>query len=409
MKGTTPHEHVSAKPPHPPLASGCMPAGTFQVREENELLTPAFRDEWNQLASRSETNTITQTFEWNHRWWQELGAGRTLLILSVWRNARRVAIVPLMQSPVSLLGIPFRYLEFLSMRQADYADIIAPADQKPAAAAAVLRYLALHPKAWDLLHLMHVPEYSSTLKSFEEAAARERMYSATGVSAHCPAHIFHYDSPDEHTFMRRKDIERHWKGLRKIGPVKYVTFETSTEALTHLPAFFAQHIRRRSGLPGHSSYEYEGNRRFIHSLTADIADKGWLAFSGLSVNGKLVAYHYGFRYNNFLMYYKPAFDLDLSKHSPGLVLLKNLYEWCMDRQLSELDFTIGDESYKTRFANCTRFNGEILIARHTLCALALRLTRGWRAFEAKAKAFLKRLPVIGPMIQRVRSILLSLV
>lgn len=375
----------------------------LEVRQENELLSPAYRDEWNDLAAASETNTITQTFEWNYRWWQELSGGRALVILTLWRDGRRIAIVPLMQSRIRLLGIPLTGLEFLSMRQADYADVIARADDKPAVATAVLRYLAGHRESWDLLHLKHVPEYSSTIAAFKRSAASERRYAAAGVSAKCPSHVFRYDSPNERSFMKRKDIDRHYKALKKIGPVEFVNFETPAEALAQLPAFFAQHVKRRAGLPDQSSYERESNRRFIQSLTGDVAASGWLAFSGLSVGGKIAAYHYGFRYNNFLMYYKPAFEMDMGKHSPGLVLLKSLYEWCMDRGLSELDFTIGDEMYKTRFANLTRSNGEILIARHTLCALALRLSRTIRAARERTKAFLKSVPAAARFFQKLRT------
>lgn len=386
----------------PPELGGELP-GQLVVREENELLTPAFREEWNHLASESETKTITQTFEWNSRWWQELGGQRKLLILTVWNDARRVAIVPLMQSRVRLLGIPFRVLEFLSMRQADYADIIARPELKPKAAAAVIRYLIEHPELWDTLHLKHLPEYSSTLECFQAAAKRNRLSLLKGVSASCPSHIFNYDTPELQTFMKRKDIERHLKALKKIGPVEFVTFDDPASALRQLPEFFAQHIERRAGLDQRSSYENSANRRFIHSLTADIAGKGWLAFCGLKVNGAFAAFHYGFRYNNFLMYYKPTFGLSLARHSPGLVLLKYLFEWCVQQKLTELDFTIGDESYKSRFATVTRSNGEILISRSLPNAAALRVTRIARAMRESIKLRLKKLPFIGQALRGVKS------
>ena len=41
---------------------------------------------------------------------------------------------------------------------------------------------------------------------------------------------------------------------------------------------------------------------------------------------------------------------ELSKHSPGLLLLVETLAWCRDNEIEIYDFTYGDEAYKRRVA-----------------------------------------------------------
>jgi CelD/BcsL family acetyltransferase involved in cellulose biosynthesis len=66
--------------------------------------------------------------------------------------------------------------------------------------------------------------------------------------------------------------------------------------------------------------------------------------------------HFGFEFGDRLTWYKPAFDVEFAKHSPGEVLIKYLLEYALERKVGELDFTIGEEAFKYRFANHVRAN-----------------------------------------------------
>ena len=85
-----------------------------------------------------------------------------------------------------------------------------------------------------------------------------------------------------------------------------------------------------------------------------MADKGWLLFSMVEFNDQPIAFHYGFDYNDTVLWYKPSFDVEHASHSPGLVLLRYLIGYAIDQKRHELDFTIGDEPFKSRFTNSKR-------------------------------------------------------
>jgi CelD/BcsL family acetyltransferase involved in cellulose biosynthesis len=78
-------------------------------------------------------------------------------------------------------------------------------------------------------------------------------------------------------------------------------------------------------------------------------------------NDHPIAFHYGFLYNSRLIWYKPSFDINYSKCSPGKVLIKYLIEYAINNGVDELDFTVGDEKFKSHFANEKKKNVQIKI------------------------------------------------
>lgn len=77
-------------------------------------------------------------------------------------------------------------------------------------------------------------------------------------------------------------------------------------------------------------------------------------FSVVELDGRAVAFHYGFEYGGALIWYKPSFDLSYSAQSPGLLLIRELIRDSLEQGREEVDFTIGGESFKSRFANAER-------------------------------------------------------
>lgn len=107
-----------------------------------------------------------------------------------------------------------------------------------------------------------------------------------------------------------------------------------------------------------------------------------LRFAVLELDGRPLAYHFGFESKRTYLWYKPAFDVGFWKYSPGEVLLRNLLRYARDSELREFDFTIGDESFKQRFANCRKENLAIYVERNPasvrcLSLGAIRAGKGW--------------------------------
>ena len=97
--------------------------------------------------------------------------------------------------------------------------------------------------------------------------------------------------------------------------------------------------------------------------------------SALYLDGMAIALHWGLRANPIMYYLMPAFDAgDYERYSPGLVFLLEFIERCSREGLDRLDFTIGDEEYKSKWRDrsmdLSRFREGFGVAGEALVAIA---------------------------------------
>jgi len=79
----------------------------------------------------------------------------------------------------------------------------------------------------------------------------------------------------------------------------------------------------------------------------------WIRFTRILWQDHPISFHFGFNYKGSYMWYKPTFDIDLARHSPGEVLLRQLLLQAQKENAHTFDFGLGDEPFKRRFATCT--------------------------------------------------------
>jgi CelD/BcsL family acetyltransferase involved in cellulose biosynthesis len=97
-------------------------------------------------------------------------------------------------------------------------------------------------------------------------------------------------------------------------------------------------------------------RNWYHSLARAAMAADWLHFSVLECGERPAAFHFGFQYGGKLSWYKPSFDWEFRKESPGAVLISSLIEDAVRRGHAELDFSSGREPFKLRFSNSQTVN-----------------------------------------------------
>jgi CelD/BcsL family acetyltransferase involved in cellulose biosynthesis len=157
--------------------------------------------------------------------------------------------------------------------------------------------------------------------------------------------------------------------------------------MPYMDRFFAQHISRWAGSATPSLFLDERNQAFYRELVRAMSHCGWLVLSVVELDDRPLAMHCGFDYGGRFLWYKPSFDVEHAKHSPGLVLLRYLIGYAIEHQLEEFDFSIGDEPFKFRFANRVRTTVQVRIykdplnfvlgwSRQTLGAVRRRVARG---------------------------------
>lgn len=321
---------------------------------------------WNGLAGRSATRTVFQTWQWHAAWWEVFGGGCELVLLAARRGGALVG-----------LGAFFRrdgVLRFVGHGRSDYTDLLCAADDGPVRDA-LLRRLVGELRRGERIELRHLPGASPTRAAL---AALGHGVLCTDVVP-CPATVADGDPRVFHAVLHKRSLRRHHGWFRRQPGWSVEHLRDAHAVLPALDAFFAQHEARWQGTRHPSLFRDERNRAFYRAVVRELAPAGWLCFTRTRVGATLTACHFGFVHDGVLTWYKPSFAIELARRSPGEALLAELFAMAAADGLREVDFTVGDEAFKRRFANRERTAVTLVLhagrAAHLFAAAALRVRR----------------------------------
>jgi len=321
---------------------------------------------WNSIAARSATRTVFQTWQWHAAWWQVFGAGCELVLLVARRD----------REPVGL-GAFFRrdgVLRFVGHGRSDYNDLLCEPGDGPAREL-LLQRLAGELRRGERIELRHVPAASPTRAAL---AALGRGVLCTDVVP-CPATVAGGDPRVFAAVLQKRSLRRHRGWFRRQPGWCVEHLRDADAVLPALEAFFAQHEARWAGTRHPSLFRSERNREFYRAVVRELAPAGWLCFTRTRIGATLTACHFGFVHDGVLTWYKPSFATELAHRSPGEALLAELFALAAADGLREVDFTVGDEAFKRRFANQERSAVTLVLhagrAAHLFAAAALRVRR----------------------------------
>jgi CelD/BcsL family acetyltransferase involved in cellulose biosynthesis len=307
------------------------------IRTAMTTLEAVGATEWDALAATNTVRTIFQSHAWHRAWWEVHGEQHELALLEAREGGRLVGIAPLV---VDREGV----LRFMGYGASDYLDLLVEGARRD-----ILDALASAMRAieWKRMLLEQVHEGSPLVT----CALVIPSYVESQQPA--PSYRFRHDDSDRQ-LANKKSLKRHYNYFQRSGAITFDVLSEAPAVEPHLENFFAQHVARRGLTDAPSKFSDDRERAFYRKLTQYLGSSGHLRFSVLGFGDEVLAYHFGFEFDGTLYWYKPTFNVGFEKHSPGEVLLKLIIEDCIERDLDELDFTIGKEAFKYRFANQER-------------------------------------------------------
>lgn len=339
----------------------------MKIRLYEDISTiPLNESTWNDLVSKNETNTIFQTYQWFISWWQSFGIDKNLLFLVAYENKKIVAFAPLM-----ILNEYFckRVIKFVGDGNSDYSDFVITGN-KHKAIYAFMDYIYINVNSWTEINLKNIPNYSTTRSCIETYHLSKNSHLQILNSTTTPTLLLKNNPIFAKKITKKYSIMRHVRKLDNQGQVDVVHLRKPDEIKKHINEFFSQHIERYNHKNSGSLFENLNNCKFYIKLIDRLKNRDILLFSVLYLDKKPIAFHYGYTYNNILIWYKPSFDINYKSYSPGTILLKHLIEYANNNSFDELDFTIGDEEFKSRFSNFKRENHNLSIYKsYTLYSL----------------------------------------
>ena len=332
---------------------------------------PLGRAAWNRLLEKSETHSIFLTWQWLATWWDCFKDGADLYTFAVLRDDTLIGVAPFRLCREG----SERIVEFLGMGSSDYCDVIASPEDKPLVLQEVMQALLRRRDRWDRIRLRYLPEHSST------AALLSQMELPVGLEFHaeeeavCPALSIETSPPFALACTKKKSLVRHTRYFERLAPIEFRHILDLDEIVDLLPEFMEQHRDRRFMAGDRSLFDDPRHKKFYERMAKELLDTGWLRFTMLRWQGEALAFHLGFVFNRVFTWYKPTFNVDFARYSPGEVLLKKLLEDCLEEDLREFDFTVGNEGFKDRFANVKRANLRVEIVQSRRQPLSNKVRR----------------------------------
>jgi CelD/BcsL family acetyltransferase involved in cellulose biosynthesis len=134
---------------------------------------------------------------------------------------------------------------------------------------------------------------------------------------------------------------------RELGALRFVPHTTEPDVFARLVEWKrAQYLRTNTRGSMQHEWGLEVLRRLMQVQGAEFSG----TLSALYAGDRLIAAHAGMRSATVWHYWYPAYDPELGRHSPGLVLMFEMCRWAAGAGLNRIDLGPGEGAHKDLFA-----------------------------------------------------------
>ena len=281
-------------------------------------------------------------------------------LITVRRNGRLRALLPLMRTRNALHGISVRKLQAVFNPNTPCFDIVHGRDpeERKELVSGVWNELK-EAKDWDVFECRLV-EGGSWLGDLLELAQSEKyptgvwpMDSAPFITVPKPeadgSIAGYFSGPRKHL---KKELTRRLKRLKEQGEVRFeVTAEFSQEAMDR---YLELENRGWKGRAGTAAVQDKKAAALHSDFAQSMAREGNLLIYELQLDSKTIAMCINIRYGDRLFHWKTTYDEEYSRFSPGNLLFSRLLMDCAVDGTHEIDFLCPELPYKKVWATGAR-------------------------------------------------------
>jgi CelD/BcsL family acetyltransferase involved in cellulose biosynthesis len=201
-------------------------------------------------------------------------------------------------------------------------------------------------------------------------------YPDSGHVMHLPGNVAEFVSK---RLPRAQDTRRKLRRLGERGKLEFRVARTPAERNDFVAAMMRQKSRRYVETRGADGFERPGYRAFFRDAAFRLAPQGLVHLSALTLDGAILAAHWGYHSGGRFYYMMPSFEGgEWDRYSPGRHLLNNLIELAIKDGVEIFDHGIGDEGYKDEYCDLKMDLYQIEVSR-TLLGRAALLSRRARS------------------------------
>jgi CelD/BcsL family acetyltransferase involved in cellulose biosynthesis len=308
----------------------------------------ALRPEWNPLLSRSHTNVIFSTWEWQSNWWAAYQAGELWVVTVRDDNDALVAIAPWFIQTTDDAERVVRTIGCVDVT--DYVDVLVLPEYRNEVFTLLAQHMLERRERYDRINLCNIPEDSPTRTAFSAALENVGFNVDVVMQEVCPviplpddfeAYLATLDKKQRHEIRRkvRRAEGEPALGWYIVGP----EHNLEEEAERFLKLMAASQVEKAEFLTDPK------NVAFFKRIVPAAFENGWLQLAFISFNGQVAAAYMNFDYDQRILVYNSGLQPDQYGHlSPGIVLLAYLIRHAIENKREVFDFLRGDETYKYR-------------------------------------------------------------
>jgi CelD/BcsL family acetyltransferase involved in cellulose biosynthesis len=381
-------------------------AGTAdaQVRLELYDSMAAIEPVWRAFAPAADC-TLFQTFDYLSAWQRHVGEpAHVQPALVVFRRGGEVLAILPFAIDQRRLG---RRLAWLGQKHSDYLGPLLARDFgktiEPSAFARLwLEILAAmqrrEPFRHDFVELRKMPEFIG--------AQTNPFLALPLVPNASAAHLMKLTGNWEEFYAqarssatRRRDRTK-LKRLGESGAVQFVTPSEVREIVRSFDMLMRQKSQALASMGVANLFAEPGVADFYRDLATGPRTRDTVHVSRLDVGETPAAINLGFQFRGRYYYIFASYDDGpLSRFGPGAAHLRHLLAYAIERELREFDFTIGDERYKSEWADTETKLYDYIVATTARGRPAAALTRSL----SRIKRMIKQTPLLWEAFVRARA------
>ena len=340
-----------------------MKVTLYTEDEQFEALTK----DWDELLSRSVTDTLFLTWDWQRTWWRAFGEGKQLLLLTIREDdGELVGIAPLFRcdvvvsgdarlpelsiehSPPEQIGATVSGIFFIGGTEvSDYLDLVIRLDRVEPVCAELMAFLCDELKGWEMLDLHCIPAASPTSATLKRLAEQRNLLVVQAREDVCPV----LDLPatwgeylSSLTRKQRHELRRKRRRLYREVDARYHVLRDADSFDKALASFYRLH---ELSAVDKAAFWSDRMRGFFYNAASTTMRQERLRLSFLYAGDEPIATLLSFEYKDEYLVYNSGFNP--VKHralAPGIVLTSHCIEDAISRGLRRFDFLQGDERYK---------------------------------------------------------------
>jgi CelD/BcsL family acetyltransferase involved in cellulose biosynthesis len=148
----------------------------------------------------------------------------------------------------------------------------------------------------------------------------------------------------------RQSLRRKSRRLAEKGEVRFRSLETPEEISPWITKAMELEKVSWKGEEGVGTFKRATHRAFYHLLMENLAARGRLRLSVLTLDDELAAYEIGILGTDNYCMHGTAFDPSLASFSPGRLLMLHVLEKCISEKRRIYDFLQNDQEFKRQMS-----------------------------------------------------------